>query len=202
MESNDTNIGNPSSNFDQKGDAKAAQTAEHLDSPQDLPPDLDNELKKRIQDLESQVKEKENKYLYLYAEFENFKKRAVKERSDLIKFGWESVARELLQTLDNLERGLAHAPASTDKTLIEGLNMVLNQFKSTLQKQGVQHIDSLKKNFDPNLHEAIGQEDSELPSGMVIKEHTRGYTLHGRLLRPARVVVSGGNTKVDEAKSS
>jgi molecular chaperone GrpE len=157
------------------------------------------DYEKRIQELEAQVKEKESRYLYLYAEFENFKKRAVKERADLLKFGWESLAQELLQTIDNLERALAHTPANTDKNLIEGLNMVLNQFKSTLQKQGVQQIESLKKNFDPNLHEAIGQEKSDLPAGTITQEHLRGYTLHGRLLRPARVVVSEGSP---ETKSS
>jgi molecular chaperone GrpE len=151
-------------------------------------------LKKRIQELESQVKEKENRYLYLYAEFENFKKRAIKERSDLIKFGWEPTARELLQVLDNLELALSHVPPQTDKTLTEGLNMVLNQFKSSLQKQGVQSIESLEKDFDPNFHEAVGQEESNLPSGKIVKEHTRGYMLHGRLLRPARVIISGGQS--------
>jgi molecular chaperone GrpE len=153
-----------------------------------------SDLRKRITDLENQVKEKENKYLYLYADFDNFRKRSVKDRSDSIKFGWESLARELLQTVDNLERAIIHAPASSDKVLLEGLHMVLKHLKSSLQKQGVQVIESLNKEFDPNLHEAIGQEPSEAPAGNIIKEHTRGYTLHGRLLRPARVVLSSGLT--------
>jgi len=146
----------------------------------------------RIRELEEQVKEKENKYLYLYADFDNFKKRAAKERSDLLKFGWEPVASELLQVVDNLERALQHAPANTDKNLLMGLEMVLNQFRGTLQKQGVQTIEASEKAFDPNLHEAVAEEESQLPAGMVVKEHSRGYTLHGRLLRPARVVVSSG----------
>jgi molecular chaperone GrpE len=70
--------------------------------------------------------------------------------------------------------------------------MVLNQFRSTLQKQGVTAIESLEKVFDPNLHEAVGQEPSTLPSGTITQEHMRGYTLHGRLLRPARVIISNG----------
>ncbi|MBI2712322.1 MAG: nucleotide exchange factor GrpE [Bdellovibrio sp.] len=147
---------------------------------------------KKIADLEAQIKEKEAKYLYLYADFDNFKKRAVKERSDLIKFGWESLARELLQTVDNLERAVSHIPQGSDPSLAEGLNLVLAQFKASLSKYGVQNIDCLKMEFDPNLHEAIGQEPSELPSGTVVREHTRGYTLHGRLLRPARVSISSG----------
>lgn len=144
----------------------------------------------KIAELEAQVKEKENKYLYLYAEFENYKKRAVKERSDLIKFGWEPVARDLLHTADNMDLALQHAPATTDKNLLEGLKMVLNHFRETLNRQGVNLIDALQKPFDPNLHEAMGEESSEHPAGTILKEHTKGYTLHGRLLRPARVTVA------------
>src|SRR5437879_1331377 len=83
------------------------------------------ELQKRISDLEAQAKEKEEKYLYLYADFENFKKRVLKERSDLIKFSWEPVAREVLQNLDDLERAISHIPSGADKNLSEGLKMIL-----------------------------------------------------------------------------
>ncbi|MCM2324075.1 MAG: nucleotide exchange factor GrpE, partial [Oligoflexia bacterium] len=150
-------------------------------------------LQKRVEELEAQVKEKESKYLYLYAEFENFKKRSIKERSDLLKFGWEGLARELLQVIDNLERALAHMPPNSDRSLIDGLHMVLNQFRATLSQGGVQTIDSVGKPFDPHHHEAMAQEASELPEGNVTQEHSKGYTLHGRLLRPARVVVSSGS---------
>ena len=146
----------------------------------------------RVSELETQLRDEKNRYLYLYAEFENFKKRALKERSDAIKFGWEPVARELLEVLDNLERALDHMPAETSKTLVEGLRLVANQFRATLEKQGVQKIDSRGQAFDPHLHEAVGQEPSESPEGTVTQEALRGYTLHGRLLRPSRVVISSG----------
>jgi molecular chaperone GrpE len=156
-------------------------------------------LETKIQELEAQLKEKEQKYVYLYADFENFKKRAVKERSDLLKFGWESAARSLLEVIDNLERALAHMPktpngseSAAHKTLEEGLKMVLNQFKAVLEKQGVQAVSTELQMFDPNLHEAVGQESSDKPHGQVLKEETKGYTIHGRLLRPARVIISGG----------
>ena len=145
-----------------------------------------------IEVLQNAVKEKENKYLYLYAEFENFKKRQIKERSDLIKFGWERVARDLLQTVDNLERAIAHTPPGTDKTLMDGLHMIVSQFKATLQKQGVEMVPGLHQPFNPEFHEAIGQEPSEHPMGTIVREETPGYTLHGRLLRPGRVIVSCG----------
>ncbi|OFZ21458.1 MAG: nucleotide exchange factor GrpE [Bdellovibrionales bacterium GWB1_55_8] len=147
---------------------------------------------KKIEELEGKLKEQESKYSYLYADFDNYKKRVIKERADLLKFGWEAPARDLLQVLDNLERGLAHAPAGTDKALTQGLEMVVSQFKGILEKQGIQTVTSLGKPFDPNYGEAVAQEPSDQPSGTVIREHSPGYTLHGRLLRPARVVVSSG----------
>lgn len=149
-------------------------------------------FEKKITELEAQIKEKEAKYLYLYAEFDNFKKRTIKERSDLLKYGWEAPARELLQVVDNLERALAHTPDNADKNWIKGIEMVLSQLRAALEKQGIQPIETIEKQFDPNLHEAVGQEPSPLPSGTIVKEHTRGYTLHGRLLRPACVIISGG----------
>jgi molecular chaperone GrpE len=147
---------------------------------------------RKVAEIEAQLKEEKNRYLYLYAEFENFKKRAFKERTDAAKYGWESVARDLLEVADNLERAVEHMPPTTDKAFTQGILMVLNQFKATLERQGVQPVESVGQELDPNLHEAVAQEPSEEPRGRIIQEHSKGYTLHGRLLRPARVVVSAG----------
>lgn len=149
-------------------------------------------LQKRVQELEAQLKDQKDKYLYLYADFDNFKKRSIKERSDLMKFGWENVARDMVQVMDNFERAMAHIPATTDKNLSEGLKMILAQMRSTLQKQGVQQIETLGKEFNPELEEAVGQMPSDKPAGTVVKEELPGYTLHGRLLRAANVIVSMG----------
>lgn len=180
-------------------EAKATNTENEGSTTPSTPPfseesNAGENLQNRILELESQASEKDKKYVYLYAEFENFKKRSSKERSDLLKFGCESMCRDLLSTVDNLERALSHTSPDTDKTLIDGLKMVLSEFKNTLKRQGVESVETLKSDFDPNLHEAVGQEVSDLPAGTILKEHTRGYTLHGRLLRPARVVVSMGQT--------
>lgn len=150
------------------------------------------EASPQLLELQTQLKDKENKYLYLYADFENYKKRAVKERSDAQKFGWESVARDLLLVLDNLERGLQYAPAGTDANLLAGLQMTAKQFRETLERQGVQIISAVGQVFNPELHEAVGQEPSDQSSGTIIKEEQKGYTLHGRLLRAARVIISSG----------
>ncbi len=158
-------------------------------------------LSARVTELEAQLKDKDQKHLYAVAEFENIKRRLHKEREDLLKFGWEPVARDLLQVVDNLERAVEHMPPTTDKNLKAGIEMVLQLFTSTLQKRGLLKIESLEKPFDPSFHEAISQEGSDRPEGTVIREHMRGYTLHGRLIRPAQVVVSKGAGGVTEEKT-
>ena len=158
-------------------------------SPSDQVPAESPEAKK-IAELEASLKERDNRYLYLYAEFENFKKRAFKERIEAQRFGWESVARDLLQVLDNLERALEHA--GNDKNLKTGLDMVSSMFKAAISKGGVEAVNAVGLPFDPHLHEAVGQESSELPAGVVSRELEKGYNLHGRLLRAARVIISTG----------
>ncbi len=145
-----------------------------------------------IEKLKEKLKEQEQKYVYLYAEFDNFKKRAFKERQDIVKFGWENVASELLLVLDTFEMALLHAKPDTDASLLSGLKMLAQQFKSTLEKQGVAIIPTENQQFNPELHEAVSQAASEKAAGIIVQEHQKGYTLHGRLLRPSRVVVSSG----------
>ncbi len=139
---------------------------------------------------EGLAKEAEQKYLYLYADFENYKKRTQKEREELLKFGWESAASELIPVLDNLDRALQYAKPETDPNLLIGLKMVAQQFLAALEKQGIQTIQTLGQAFDPNLHEATSQESSDQPENTITKEVLRGYRIHGRLLRAAKVVVA------------
>jgi molecular chaperone GrpE len=146
-----------------------------------------------IEVLQAQLKEKDSKYLYLYAEFENYKRRAEKERSDILKYGWEGVAADLLQVADNLDRAIVHLPKACDASVEAGLKLVLNQFQGALKRKGVEAIEAKHKTFDPNFHEAVSQEVSEeFAAGVITQELEKGYTLFGRLLRPSRVVVSSG----------
>jgi len=142
--------------------------------------------------MAEKLAQSEEKYKYLYADFENFKKRAIKERQDAMKYGWENVAGELLQVLDNFDRALQYAKPETDPNLISGLKMVSQQFISTLGKQGVAEIPAMGQAFNPELHEAVGQMPSDQPAGTIIQEHQKGFTLHGRLLRASRVMLSTG----------
>ena len=145
-----------------------------------------------VETLNTQLKEQQNKYLYLYAEFENYKKRVFKERSDLLKFGHESLVRELLQVADNLDRALEHT--ENTEALVTGIKLVNQQLKESLGKFGVSPLKALGEKFDPANHEAVGEEKlqpgASEEEGFILKEHQKGYTLHGRLLRPARVVVA------------
>ena len=145
-----------------------------------------------IEQLQLKLKEAEQKYVYLYAEFENYKKRAIKERQETLKFGWESVANGLLDTLDNLDRALQFAKEGTDPNLMSGLKMVSQQFRATLEKHGVSEINSVDRPFNPELHEGVGQIPHDKPEGTIVEEAQKGYTLHGRLLRPSRVLMSSG----------
>lgn len=163
------------------------------DSPTEGEPNAQQQPEEELELLRNELKESQNKYLYLYAEFENYKKRAIKERSDLVKFGHESFARELLQVADNLDRGLEHT--TNLDALVTGIKMVNQHLKDTLGKFGVTPVTALGQKFDPERHEAVGQEKisgetNGHEDGTVIREHQKGYTLHGRLLRPSRVVVA------------
>lgn len=159
--------------------------------------------------LKAQLTESQSKYMYLYAEFENYKKRAIRERSDLLKFGFENAAREIVGVVDNFERALNHAThqnLSKDSNkevgkevggLIEGLKMVHSQLMAALAKQGVLPLETVGKAFDPNFHEAVGQEQTGKESSLetVVREEQKGYLIHGRLLRPARVILGSAVDK-------
>jgi molecular chaperone GrpE len=130
--------------------------------------------------------------LRISAEFENYKKRAQKDRSDLINYGNERLIKELLPTVDNMERALDHASNSEDfGAFVEGLKLIYDKLLVTLEKMGVQGVESLGRDFDPNFHEAMLKvESDELEDNKVVEEFEKGYLLNGRLLRPSKVSIS------------
>jgi molecular chaperone GrpE len=126
------------------------------------------------------------------ADFENYKKRASRERDEGIKYANRSLLERLVPIVDNFELGLS-AAREERSPIYSGMNMVLKQLTDFLTENGLEPIDAVGKQFDPNLHEAIGHEPSaEVPEGRVIRQTRRGYRLKDRLLRPAAVVVSRG----------
>ena len=150
------------------------------------------EFQKALEEKEESIKELNNKYLYLQADFENFKKIKAKEKQDLLKFGNEVLIKELIPVIDNLERAIDHAGNSEDsKGIVEGVKITLNEFLKVLERTGVERIDAMGKKFDPNFHEALFQEEkNDVEPDTVTSEIQKGYTLNGRLLRPSRVSVS------------
>ncbi len=128
------------------------------------------------------------------ADFDNYKKRAAREKEDAIKFANSSLLERLITIIDNFELGLSAARGEGEKSPIySGMSMVLKQLTDFLADNGLQPIAAEGQKFDPNLHEAIAHEAStKVPEGTVIRQARRGYRLKDRLLRPSSVVVSSG----------
>ncbi len=133
------------------------------------------------------------RYLRLYADFENFKKRASREREESRRAVTESIVTRLLPVLDNFEMALqaADQPGVGIDTLREGVRMIHSQLRGSFADLGVEEIDARGQPFDPAFHEAMSQmESAEVPDGHVLHQARKGYRLRERLLRPASVVVA------------
>lgn len=149
---------------------------------------------KRARDTGERLKDTHERLLRTAAEFDNYKKRAVKEKEDIQRFGSERLLKDFLPVMDNLERALEHAEQHDPRQVIEGVRLVQKLFENTLAKHGVVGFSALGKPFDPSVHEALMQQDSDQPAGTVVSEMARGYKLNERLIRPAAVVVAKPRT--------
>ena len=131
------------------------------------------------------------------AEMDNYRKRVAREKEDAIRYANSSLLESLLPILDNFELGLGAAKTSTDANgIVMGLEMVRKQLEDFLRSNGIETLDATGQIFDPNVHEAVSQEPSaEVPEGMVIRQLRRGFKLRDRLVRPASVVVSKGQSE-------
>jgi len=145
-----------------------------------------------LSEKETEIKQLQDRTLRLAAEMENTRKRLEREKTEGICFANESLLRELLSVLDNLERAIQHAEGGADfGSLLEGIRMINKGFLDTLAKFGCKPFESEGSDFDPNLHEAVMQKEVEGEAeNKVIQELQKGYKLNDRLLRPAMVVVS------------
>jgi len=149
---------------------------------------------KRGRDTGERLKDTHERLLRSAAEFDNFKKRAAKEKEDAAKFGNEKILKDFLPVMDNLERALDHAEQHDPRQVIEGVKLVQKLFETTLAKHGVVGFSGVGKPFDPGVHEALMQQESDEPPNTVVSEMARGYKLHDRLVRPAAVVVAKPRT--------
>jgi molecular chaperone GrpE len=153
------------------------------------------EIASRLAAAEDALAAEKDRFVRLYAEFENYKKRSAREMQEYRKYANETLIREILPIIDNLERALQSSDAVSQDTgcIVQGVDMTLREILRVLEKFHVRPIKSIGEPFDPNFHEAVGKEPSaEYSEGNVVKEYQRGYLLHDRLVRPAMVVVSAG----------
>lgn len=147
---------------------------------------------KKINDLEEELQESKDKHLRLYAEFENYKRRTVKERLDLMKTAAQDTLSSLLPVLDDFDRAKKSADdENTDESFSEGVTLVYNKLHSTLQAKGLKAMDTNGESFNPEFHEAITEipAPSEDMKGKIIDTIEKGYLLGDKIIRYAKVVV-------------
>lgn len=161
----------------------------------------EEKLRRQLAEKTKEAAEYFDKWLRLRAEFENFKKRVQKEKTDLMKFGNESLLKALLPVLDNLARAIDHGKGpGGNASLIAGVELTQKQFLNILEKFGVKPISAIGEVFDPEKHEAVAQEESDLEPNKIIAEVEKGYFYHDRLLRPSKVIVA--KAKVGQSEGS
>jgi molecular chaperone GrpE len=164
--------------------------------PAELAPDPVAELEKKLAAAEKEKKENWDKYLRAVADVENLRKRQKRELEDTKFETKNKVLKEMLPVVDNLERAIEHAAqggAEIDaslKPIVEGVQLVLRQFTTAFERLDVTSIDAMGQPFDPNLHEAISQQESDQVPGTIVQVLQRGYRAGDRLLRPSLVVVA------------
>ncbi len=160
------------------------------------PPDPVAELTAKVTTLEKEKKDNWDKYLRAAADLENMRKRTKRELDDARFDTKNKVLKEMLPVVDNLERAIEHASSgageadAATKAIVEGVQLVLRQFQSAFERLDIKPIEAMGQPFDPNLHEAISQQESDLAPGTVVQVLQRGYRAGDRLLRPALVVVA------------
>ncbi len=155
-----------------------------------------------IADLRIKLEESEDKHLRLAAEFDNFRKRTARQYEDMIRVANQNIISQILEVVDNFERALEAADKSSDHdSLYKGMKLVYKNLYDILTREGLEPIEAVGREFDPNLHEAMMQIDSdEYPEGTVVQEITRGYKLAGKVVRHSRVSVSKGPAGDDDKK--
>jgi molecular chaperone GrpE len=141
--------------------------------------------------LATELKEANDKYLRLYAEFDNYRKRVNKDKEELIRYGNERLLHELLPFIDHLEMALKHASNEASSGLVQGVEITLKGLRKTLEKFGLTEIEAEGKPFDPSVHHAISQvEREDIDENIVVEEFRKGYMLKDKVLRASLVAVS------------
>ncbi len=180
--------------------AVAEEVAEEIDSVEQEAAEaaeetLEEQLRAELTQVQGELQAAQEQYLRTLADMDNLRKRTQREKEELAKFANESILREILEVVDNLERAVEHAEQTemgeTGSGLLEGVRMTLGQFSQVLKKFGVTPVEALGAPFDPAHHQAMGQlETVEYPVNSVAQQMQKGYLLNDRLLRPSLVMVA------------
>ena len=175
-------------------DAKASEAEEDTKESEEAAEEAADSGKESGEEKEEEVKEEgkeesdDLRYLRLMADFQNYKKRVEKEKRDLYSYANEKIMGDLLTVMDNFERALEH---DADENFKEGIEMIFKQLSDVLEKDGLAEIPALGEEFDPNVHSAVMTEETEdYESGKVSGVMQKGYTLNGKVIRPAMVKVA------------
>ncbi|MBT8358967.1 MAG: nucleotide exchange factor GrpE [Deltaproteobacteria bacterium] len=161
------------------------------------------EIQGELESAKQETRETYERFLRISAEFENYKKRSAREMDDFRKFANQSLIKEMLAVVDNLERALisSNGNSSVDKCMTDGVNLTLREILKVFEKFNVKPIESIGQPFDPNFHQAMMQEETDdYPENTVITELQKGYMIHDRLLRPSMVVVASSKAKTEDVK--
>lgn len=174
-------------NSNTEGDTQSTENTENVQNDSE-----ENQEENEIQQLKDELKEQEEKYLRLYAEFENYKRRIQKENQTLKTYQAQGVLTDILPTIDNIERALQiEGDDESFKSLQKGVQMVYESLLRALEENGLEKIEALGQQFDPNFHQAVMQDnDDSYESGEVTQELQTGYKLKDRVLRPSMVKVN------------
>ena len=173
--------------------SEAVEGAETADAEPGAAPDAEepapeDELEARGRQLE----EAQDRFVRLQAEFENFRRRSLKERQESLQYGHQNLVKDLLASVDNLERALGHSAEDADaESLVQGIELVKREMLGALGKHGVKVIEPFEEAFDPTFHEAMGQlPTASVEPNTVVEVLQKGYMINDRMLRPARVLVA------------
>ena len=178
-------------NLNNTGDVIGSETSE--DNAPEVPTDLTETLKAEIERLKGEINEKQERYMRLQADFDNFRKRTAKEKTELAATIEQAFLKDLLPLLDNLSRATEAAETGEEsnvETLKKGIEMINQETVAVMGKHGLEPIDTEGKTFDPNFHQAVGRvADPEKEDGAIAAELQRGYIARGRVIRPSMVQV-------------
>jgi len=178
---------------EQPKDHEETSIEPEADAPETVPViEIPTIVQSELDAKETELQTLNDKYLRLAAEFENYKRRAQRDQSDTVRFANEKLLKDLIPTVDNLERALQCSKEQSDAVgLLQGVELTYKQYLDTLEKCGVTQVSSVGEPFDPAKHQAVGQvESSTIAENCVVDEYQKGYFLQDRILRPAMVTVA------------